>query len=162
LITAVAFSPDGELVATATGDWKDWRLPGEVKLWNAKTGADLASLPGHDAQANAVEFSPDGRRLATGAGMHLRIWEVVSRKLLSESNTGAGVRRISWFPDGKRLALAQYPGRIGIWNLADAKMQVVYAGHDKLAQAITVRSDGELIISAANEGAVLMWPVPAK
>jgi WD40 repeat protein len=156
-----AFSPDGDLVATATGDWKDWRVPGEVKLWSAKTGAELASLPGHTAQVNAVEFSPDGRRLATGAGSHLRVWDVASRKLVSESNTRAGVRRISWFPDGERLALARYPGHVGIWNLQTAGMETVFAGHAKMVQAVAVQSDGTLIVSAADDGTVLLWPVPA-
>jgi WD40 repeat protein len=161
LITAVAFSPDSELVATATGDWEDWRRPGEIKLWNAKTGAELASLPGHTAQANAVEFSPDGRRLATGAGSHLRIWDVASRKLISESNTRAGLRRIVWFPDGDRLALARYPGQVGIWDLKTARMETVFAGHEKMVQAVAVRSDGALVVSAADDGTVRLWPVPA-
>ena len=111
---------------------------------------------------NAVEFSSDGRRLATGAGSHLRIWDVASRKLVSESNTRAGVRRIAWFPDGNRLALARYPGHVGIWNLKTDEMETVFAGHAKMVQAVAVRSDGAVIVSAANDGTVLLWPVPAR
>jgi WD40 repeat protein len=37
-IKSIRYSPDGELLATATGDWENWKQPGEVKLWKAATG----------------------------------------------------------------------------------------------------------------------------
>src|SRR5262249_10535446 len=146
LITAVAFSPDGALVATATGDWEDWRRAGEGKIWKAKTRAQGASLPGHNTPRKAVQFSPDGQRPAPGAGRHLRVWAAAPRKLLSEANPRAGVRRIAWFPDGNRLALARYPGYVGIWNLQTAGIETIFAGHAKMVQALAVRSDGSQIV----------------
>ena len=57
----VAFSPDGKLLATAHSYQAD---PGEVKLWDASTGAHVATLPVADKGFLALAFSPDGTFLA--------------------------------------------------------------------------------------------------
>jgi WD40 repeat protein len=162
-LTSISFSPDGELLATSTGNWQKWQQPGEVKLWKAASGEELASLEGHATQVNVAVFSPDGRRLATGTGDSLlHIWDVATRTQVVAANTGAGVRHIAWFPDGQRLALAQYPVGVVVWNLATSKKEAVFAGHDKLVNRVAVSSDGEKIISIGNDGAAKIWAVPGR
>jgi len=162
-LTSITYSPDGELLASATGDWQKWQQPGEVKLWKASSGEERASLEGHATQVNVAVFSPDGSQLATGTGdALLHIWDVASRTQLVAARTGAGVRHIAWFPDGKRLALAQYPVDVVVWNLATSKKEHVFAGHDKLVNRLAVRSDGQAIISIGNDGAAKVWAVPTR
>src|SRR6185369_6318969 len=59
-VYAVAFSPDGGTLATASFD-------NTVKLWDYKTGKEKTTLKGHTAQVYSVAFSPDGNLIATGS-----------------------------------------------------------------------------------------------
>jgi WD40 repeat protein len=91
-VTCVAFSPDGRLLASVSGEswfaeeWEEPPSPGyEIKLWDLKTGALVRSITGHNGQATSVAFSPDGKLLVTGhrddmtdhqpTGT-LRVWDV--------------------------------------------------------------------------------------
>ncbi len=55
VVSAVAFSPDGNAVATASID-------DTARIWDARTGEELAVLRGHEDEVDAVAFSPDGGR----------------------------------------------------------------------------------------------------
>ena len=57
-VQAVAFSPDGKRLATASVDQT-------AKVWDAERGTELLTLRGHSGSVNKVAFSPDGKRLAT-------------------------------------------------------------------------------------------------
>ena len=79
-VTWGAWSPDGTRIVTGAG------LVGGVgdaadnvaKVWYAKTGKTLVTYKGHTAYLNAVEWSPDGTRIATGgASGVVAIWRVM-------------------------------------------------------------------------------------
>jgi len=66
----VAVSPGDRLVAGGERDGRTW-------LWRATDGAPLAVLGGHDERVQAVAFSPDGGRLATGSWDDtVRLWDL--------------------------------------------------------------------------------------
>ena len=106
------------------------------------------------------ELAPEFGRVAPYAVGLTAEQERRSRRLLTDSTTGQGVRRIAWFPDGERLALGQHPGRVGIWSLKTAGMKTAFGGHEKVIYAVAVSPDGNAVISAAADGAVMVWTVP--
>lgn len=69
-VRAVAFSPDGRLLASGGGDKN-------VRLWNPETYDQVRVLAGHRKRVNAVAFSLDGRMLASGSSdNHALVWHV--------------------------------------------------------------------------------------
>ena len=89
-----------------------------IRLWNAETGAELGTLRGHGIWVTARFFSPDGKKLVSGAGAHplvpgrrseVRLWDLVSRKEIRTllNSGGGGVASVTFAPDGKRVAAAR-------------------------------------------------------
>jgi WD40 repeat protein len=74
---AMAFGPSGKVIASGGTD-------GDVKVWDATSGRQLASWSASDEWIYGIAFSPDGRLLATASGDGLvRLWDVESRTQLA-------------------------------------------------------------------------------
>jgi WD40 repeat protein len=107
VVAAVAFSPNGTRLATASGDQT-------ARLWEVATGRELARLA-HDGSVTAVAFSPDGTRLATASlDKTARLWEAAGRQLARLAIYGE-VSDVAFSPDGAMLATAGPGPRARLW-----------------------------------------------
>jgi WD40 repeat protein len=116
-VNAVAFSPDGRILASASEDRT-------LTLWDVATGARLRTLSGHTSSVNAVAFSPDGRTLASGSSdMTVKLWDV-QRGTLMRTLTGhsSAVYTVAFSPDGRTLASGS--GDLGLALWADQTVKV--------------------------------------
>src|SRR6202011_5106484 len=71
-VFGLRFSPDGARIVTGSGGQPAQRSdqpyePGEVKVWDARTGTLLLDLKVHTRHVKSVGFSPDGARIVTGS-----------------------------------------------------------------------------------------------
>eukprot|EP01137_Pigoraptor_chileana_P025186 Opistho-2@94276 len=71
-VLSVAYSPDGQTVATGSGDCT-------ARVWDAATGQCKLTLSGHSDAVASVAFSPDGRTIATGSDdKTARVWDAAT------------------------------------------------------------------------------------
>jgi WD40 repeat protein len=109
-----------------------------VRVWKTATGEVEHELRGHNEPVTMLAFSPDGRWLASaGQGKigddktpNLFIWDLttgkLAHKLVCESTFRIDdnpVSTIAFHPDGKRLAVAVFGGKIALWDLPTGKLQ---------------------------------------
>ncbi|HRI12973.1 MAG TPA: protein kinase [Verrucomicrobiota bacterium] len=152
-ISVATLSPDGTLVAT--GDVK-----GQVKLWNASTGGNLASfdLPERPAKAVAeLVFSPDGKTLAGGwwpSGFSdVVLWDVKTRThLMSLTNSSEDTIAIAFSPDGRLLVGG--PGGSGfgnVWELPSGHLLKQLKGHVTSITDAAFSPDGQTLVTGSYE-----------
>ncbi len=138
---ALAFSPDGNVLAWSLNIIKDNRLVGaEVRRRDLMTGQDLPALPNPPGKGslNSLAFSPDGRALAGAdyAG-NITLWDTAAAKVRTtlKQEDRRLIMSLAFAPDGKTLAVAvgdrpsrdREPGLIVLWDAATGRAPV---GHD--------------------------------
>ncbi|MGQ9928158.1 MAG: protein kinase domain-containing protein [Chloroflexaceae bacterium] len=114
-ISALAFSPDGQLLASGAQDER------EVILWNLATGQEVRRLRGHDGWIRSLAFSPDGRILASGStDTTIILWDVASgRRLRALEGHTDFLGNLAFSPDGASLASASRDGTVRLWDVAN-------------------------------------------
>jgi WD40 repeat protein len=150
-VRTVAFSPDGKRLASAgSGGWDAGGkpLPGEVKVWDARSGQQVLDLQGHTSWVSSVTFSPDGTRIASGSGGwdaggkplpgEVKVWDAQSgQQVLDLKGLTGSLHSVAFSPDGKRLATSGeltakvWDGR-EIQPIPDAEELLVRRAHTRL------------------------------
>ncbi len=138
LFSSLAFSPDGSLLA---GGGKRSHA---VRLWDVKSGQERAPLVGHTDIVRCVEFSRDGKLLASGADdQSIRIWNVADGKCVAVlKGQQRSVYSICFRADGKLLASVGVGGDVRIWSLVEMRLLASYSPGDETLLGLWLSSDG--------------------
>ena len=111
-ITSVAFSPDGQLLASASYEERSTRL------WNTATGELVSVLDGI-----APVFAPDGSQLLTVRGKEAKLWEPMAGRLkITLTGHEKDITAATFSPDGKKVATGSGDGTAKLWDVSDGKV----------------------------------------
>jgi WD40 repeat protein len=159
-VNGVAFSPDGERLASAGGD-------GTIKVWNSRTGELVRTvLAAHVDSVVAVAFHPDGRHLAsTGADRKVKVWDLTTgREVFDDGCTairkfGAAYTVAFRPPDGRHLAACS-DGVVQVWDWANRQPVYDFPGHEYHSIPVAFSPDGRHLATGGALGKVQrLWDV---
>jgi WD40 repeat protein len=154
LVQSLAFSPDGELLAS--GSYR------EVKLWRRPREVQLGELSGASQPLRSLALSSDGRWAAGGeqAGP-IRLWDLTAGKLARTlSGHSAEVTALQFTPDGQRLVSASQDKTLRVWQTADgASVRQIEAPTPLHALALV--REGAQVAAGGDDNVVRIWELAA-
>ena len=140
-VNAVAFSPDGSKVATASADFS-------ARIFDPATGAERVRLV-HDSAVNAVAFSPDGSKVATAsADFSARIFDPATGAERVRLVHDSAVNAVAFSPDGSKVATASADFSARIFDPATGAERVRLV-HDSAVNAVAFSPDGSKVATAS-------------
>jgi WD40 repeat protein/beta-lactamase regulating signal transducer with metallopeptidase domain len=152
-VHAVALSPDGRLVATGGPD-------GLIRLWDAATTRELATLPGHPGGVSALVFAAGGRLVSAGADERVRVWDLASSRPVRTVIQPTADLRIALSPDGRLLAIGGRKLRgVALLSLeSGGSLRWICASVGEVS-AVAFTPAGDRLATGYASGVVRLWSV---
>lgn len=153
-ITSVAWSPDGNTIATSSIDQT-------VKLWRASDGQLIRTLSGHNDYVTFVAWTPDGKYVVS-SGFDVKpnffIWNAATGEVIARYMAGT-VRDGSFSPDGRKFVYV-----IGSsLQLRDSTTYAVIASYRGASSSFNIMDsvvwspDGTQLVTGSGDGLVTVW-----
>jgi WD40 repeat protein len=143
-VTSLAFSPDGTMLASGYFDQT-------IKLWDTKTWKAKITLKSHALApqlVNSVDFSPEGKSLASG-DLKVRVWDLqTAKEIFSDQDSFLGGYNVAFGKTEKILAWTSPGNTIRVWDLEKKKLLTTLDGPDSYNITLAFRRDGKLLAGA--------------
>lgn len=161
-VTAVAWSPHGEHIASAG------TLDSSVQVWDASTGntvliAGRGRVPAHfvtdNQRVDALAWSSDGLRIASALGDDtVKIWSVeTGESILIRFSQAGNANALAWSPNGGSIAAVSGDTSVQVRSATKGGSVLTYSGHTQAVLALAWSPDGKYIASGGADGSVRIW-----
>ena len=152
-ITSVAFSPNGELLASGT-------TSGEIWIWLATGDKLLQTYHEHTDWVRAIAFSPDNTTLVSCADDYtIRLWNVGTNQSSKRLQEHYKVWSVAISPNDTILASASHDGTIKLWDINAGQLLKTLQGHTNWVLSVAIHPDGSKLASSSEDQTIRLWDV---
>jgi len=133
-------------------------LDGSIRIWDARTGEQLAAFPAHRERTSCVCFLPDSRLASGGYDKLIRIWDF-HRGGPPVVLTGHkwGLKCLSASIDGRTIASGGMDGTLRVWDVEKAQEVGLRNCHDSTVACVAFSPLGQLLASGGDDRIVRIW-----
>ncbi len=151
-LTMAIFSPDDQLVATASKDKT-------ARIWQARDGKELFTLKGHEDTVTSCQFSPDSKLLlTTSLDKTACIWKTSDGSLIAKlSGHSDGIKNALFSPNGKQIVTISYDKTAKIWDSATGQLNNTLSGHLGTIYSVCYSEDGKKILTSSADKTAKIW-----
>lgn len=151
--TYVSYSPDGSLMAIATGSNKT------ISIRRVSEKSVLTTLSGHTDWVRSVEFSPDGNTLVSCSDDRtVRIWDISSGRDITLGVLPNWGTKATFTPDGRRIVCSSKDGILRTYDVRTAneipEFQIKHSGY---LNSFDISPDGKQVICGSTDPLVHVW-----
>jgi WD40 repeat protein len=134
---------------------------GRLRVIDLATGKERWSAKAADELVTALAISPDGKTLASGAGLvesTIRLWDLASgREITRLQGHRSWITHLVFWPDGKTLASASGDQTIRLWDTTDFQRLRTLRGHRYEVYRLALLGDQKTLVSGCKDGSVYAW-----
>lgn len=150
-VGAMSVSTAGRFMATAPSD-------GSVRIWDLTDGIEIRRIHGLSGTASAVSISADEQFVAAADSSGVKVWNLLSGKLLHELNGHAATpTTIAFGGTGNILMTGGADNAVIQWDVSTGQQVRKFDGHSAELRTIAFSSDGQTMATADIDGTIYIW-----
>ncbi|MEO2013507.1 MAG: tetratricopeptide repeat protein [Fuerstiella sp.] len=150
-VKAVARSPDGRTVATASDS--------TIMLWSSQSWKQLAELKGHTDVVESIAFAPDSTVLVSGSrDRSVRLWDPVKARPISVLHGHREpVRSVACTSDAMAVVTGSLDGMVCLWDVSRFRNTTDLVGHRQGVYDVAISDSGDLLVSGGVDRIARLW-----
>ena len=159
-IYSIAVSPTSPEIFAATG-WD-----GKIELWrkNPDNSRELLfNLPGHETTVTQIQFSPDGKILASASwDKTIKLWRIEDGTLITTiigHQDGINSIAFGWDKKGYLLASGSEDKTIKLWSIIDEQTELIttLTDHQDGVKTLAFNPKGKILASGSYDQTIKLW-----
>jgi len=149
VVNSISYSPDGQLIASASSD-------NTIKIWQSR-GKLVETISGHQDSVIDVAFNPQGDLLASASEDNtIKLWNLQGELQTTLSGHRGSVHRVVYSPQGDLLASASGDRTVRLWS-PQGNLINILTGHEQEILAVAFSPDGQTIATGDRAGILKLW-----
>jgi WD40 repeat protein len=155
-VLALAFSPDGERLVTASYD-------NTARVWEVSTGKQLLAFDGHTGGVRTVAWSRSGDRIVTGGYLDKQVivWDAATGKVKRTFDKHTyTIASVAFSPDSRQVASASPVNEVYVWDIDTGNVTATLARNEQ-PRTLAFSHDGKRLITAGEQTLCKVWDIAA-